>query len=241
MSIKKTLYKQIEKILHPNRYSSDAFVNYLRANGCEVGENTFFFAPLKTTLDERRLDYIKIGSNCCVTQGCQILCHDYSWSVLRRSHDAILPDPGKEVVIGDNVFLGWNTIVLGGVHVGSNVIIGANSVVTHDIPSNMVYAGNPARPVCTLQEYYLKLKEKELDNAFLRAKHIHDMKGRDPLAKEMGWFGVLYLKRDGESESYLRSLGFNGDSIDEVMQTFFHIAPVFPSYEAFLEAARERY
>lgn len=47
-------------------------------------------------------------------------------------------------VIGDNVYVCANAVVIGGVHIGDNVIISAGSVVTKDIPSNSVYAGNPA-------------------------------------------------------------------------------------------------
>ena len=45
-------------------------------------------------------------------------------------------------------------------HKGLNVIIGANSTVTHDIPDNMVYAGTPARALCTLEEYIEKERER---------------------------------------------------------------------------------
>lgn len=241
MKIRILLVSIWNKLLHPNRYNSEVFVNYLKNNGCKIGENTFFYAPLKTTIDDRRLDYITIGNNCSITQGCQILCHDFSWSVLRKSHNEILPDPGQEVVIGDNVFLGWNTIVLGGVHIGSNVIIGANSVVTHDVPDNMVYAGNPARQICTLEEYYIKRKENELVNAFARAKHIHDKTGRDPYSEEMGWFGVLWLERDDKNEEYLRKLGMHGDSIDEVIKAFYAKKPIYEGFEAFLKDARDYY
>ena len=50
---------------------------------------------------------------------------------------------GKEVIIGDNVWLGGNTVVCPGVHIGNNVVIGAGSVVTKDIPDWSVAAGNP--------------------------------------------------------------------------------------------------
>lgn len=53
----------------------------------------------------------------------------------------------KRPVIGDNVTLGANVCIVGGVTVGDNVVIGAGSVVVHDIPSNSVAVGNPARVV----------------------------------------------------------------------------------------------
>ena len=54
-------------------------------------------------------------------------------------------DSKGEIVIGNNVWLGDKVTILAGVHIGDNVIIGANSVVTKDIPSNSMAAGNPAK------------------------------------------------------------------------------------------------
>ena len=55
-----------------------------------------------------------------------------------------------EIKIGNNVWIGDKVTILGGVTIGDNVIIGANSVVTHDVPSNCVVAGCPARIVKTI-------------------------------------------------------------------------------------------
>lgn len=52
-----------------------------------------------------------------------------------------------EVVIGKNVWLGDKVTILPNVHIGDNVVVGANSVVTKDVPSNVVVAGNPAKIV----------------------------------------------------------------------------------------------
>lgn len=59
---------------------------------------------------------------------------------------------GKEVIIGDNVWLGGNTVVCPGVHIGNNVVIGAGSVVTKDIPDWSVAAGNPCRVIRKITE-----------------------------------------------------------------------------------------
>eukprot|EP01069_Polyplicarium_translucidae_P000708 Polyplicarium_translucidae@DN1362_c0_g1_i1.p2 len=56
------------------------------------------------------------------------------------------------IEIGDNVWLGGGTIVLAGVKIGSNSTIGAGSVVTRDIPANVVAAGNPCRVIRTIAD-----------------------------------------------------------------------------------------
>ncbi|MFZ5920176.1 MAG: DapH/DapD/GlmU-related protein [Chloroflexota bacterium] len=56
---------------------------------------------------------------------------------------------GADIRVGDNVWIGANSIILPGVTIGSNSIIGAGSVVTRDIPENSVAAGSPARVIKT--------------------------------------------------------------------------------------------
>ena len=51
----------------------------------------------------------------------------------------------KEISIGNDCFIGAGTMILKGVHIGDNVVVGASSVVTRDLESNAIYAGNPAR------------------------------------------------------------------------------------------------
>ena len=53
----------------------------------------------------------------------------------------------KEVIIEDNVFIGANSIILKGAHIGKNSVIGAGSVVTGKIPENAIAAGNPAKVI----------------------------------------------------------------------------------------------
>ena len=61
------------------------------------------------------------------------------------------------VSIGNNVFIGTGTIVLCNTHIGNNVVVGAGSIVTRDLPDNGVYAGSPARRICSIEEYREKV------------------------------------------------------------------------------------
>ena len=64
------------------------------------------------------------------------------------------------VEIGNNVFIGAGSIVLPGVTIGDNVVIGAGSIVSRNIPTNSVAVGNPAKVICTLDEYIDKQRRK---------------------------------------------------------------------------------
>ena len=113
--------------------------------GMKVGKN---FGRLNgVILDPSHCWLIEIGNNVTIAPRVHILCHDASTKTF-LNYTKI-----GRVTIGDNVFIGAESVVLPGVTVGSNVIIGANSTVTHDVPDNTVVAGSPARVICTLEEY----------------------------------------------------------------------------------------
>ena len=62
------------------------------------------------------------------------------------------------IEVMDNVFIGTGTHILYGVRIGTNVIIGSNSLVNKDVPDNSVYAGVPARYICSFDEYMRKAR-----------------------------------------------------------------------------------
>lgn len=75
---------------------------------------------------------------------------------------------GRKVVIGNDVWVGGNTVINPGVTIGDNVVIGSGSVVTKDIPSGVVAAGNPCRVIRPVTEedgrYWGKLAEEYRKN-----------------------------------------------------------------------------
>lgn len=83
---------------------------------------------------------IKIGND--VRCGANTLLTDTDW----HSDDKRV-GLDKPIIIEDNVWLGYGVKVLKGVRIGKNTLIGANSIVTKDIPSNVIAAGNPCRVI----------------------------------------------------------------------------------------------
>lgn len=106
----------------------------------ETGKN--FFANYNCTLID--VAKIRIGDNCQMAPNVAIYTAGHPvYPVSRNS----AYEYGKEVTIGDNVWLGGNTVVCPGVRIGSNVVIGAGSVVTKDIPDWCIAAGNPCKVI----------------------------------------------------------------------------------------------
>lgn len=102
---------------------------------------------------------IKIGDNVTITRGVVFLNHDGGVALFRDEYPGL--NNYAKIEVGNNVFLGVNSIIMPGVTIGSNVVIGAGSVVTKSIPDNVVAAGVPAKIIKSIEEY----KESALDNA----------------------------------------------------------------------------
>ncbi len=116
--------------------------------GMTVGKN---FGRLNgVILDPSHCWLITIGDNVTLAPRVHILCHDASTKGF-LGYTKI-----GRVTIGNDVFIGAESVVMPGVTIGNRVIVGANSTVTHDVPDNTVVAGSPARVLCSLDEYLSK-------------------------------------------------------------------------------------
>lgn len=121
-------------------------VSQLRARGAKVGENVYIGTR---KIDMGHTFLLEIGNNVTISDA-RILTHDGS-----TKRELGLSRVGR-VVIGDDVFIGADAIVLPNVCIGSKVIVGAGAVVTKDIPDNSVAVGNPARVIGTYDAYMEK-------------------------------------------------------------------------------------
>ncbi len=77
--------------------------------------------------------------------------HEQFRQIITSGHPKSLDLEEREVVISDDVLIGCMSIVLAGVTIGEGAIVGAGSVVTHDVPSYTIVAGNPARVIRELR------------------------------------------------------------------------------------------
>lgn len=108
-------------------------------------------------IPKRESYMISLGDNVWITNGTKLINHDASVEMIRKANNLGWVDRVGKISIGNNVFIGNQCIILPNVTIGSNVIVGAGSVVTKDIPSNSVAAGNPAKVISTLEMYEKKI------------------------------------------------------------------------------------
>lgn len=147
-----------------------------------------------------------------------ILAHDYSYSVCHCIGEL----PRKQCVtkIGSNVFLGMNTIVLMGAHIGDNVIVGAGSVVHGELESNSVYAGNPAKRICGLDEFCKKNLEQVVESAKIYAMQLMKQYHRIPKIDEMGFYAVLFVEKNDKNMKRYFSNSHNQECIKKITKQF---------------------
>lgn len=125
----------------------DTFINqpFYCDYGKQIRVGKRFFANFGfTVLDEA---YVTIGDDCFVGPNVSIYTACHSTDPVQRNTRM---EWAKQVVIGNNVWIGGSVTILAGVTIGDNTTIGAGSVVTRDIPANSIAVGNPARVIKTI-------------------------------------------------------------------------------------------
>lgn len=241
MSLISYLKYILKRKIYPNCYSSERYVEFLREQGAVIGNGTYFYTPEKHPVDESSLPFLEIGCNCRITQDAYILLHDYSYAVLRFTHHEMLRKSGK-VKIGNNVFIGTRATILVNSEIGDNCIIGAGSVVSGKFESNVVIAGNPARVICTIDEYYKKLKVNFEKSAKEFYCSMSEYRKRPLREDEMSWYVSLWKTIDLQArEEMLRKIRIDGDEADLVVADVMKSEPVYESYNEFLASFNHRY
>lgn len=127
----------------------------------EVGEN--FFANYNLTVLDVGL--VRIGNNAQIAPNVSIYTAGHPVHPDSRNSGY---EYGIAITIGNNVWIGGNAVIMPGVTIGDNVVIGAGSIVTRDLPSNVIAAGNPCRVIREItdadRDFYYKDRRFDVDD-----------------------------------------------------------------------------
>ncbi|MBC5581034.1 CatB-related O-acetyltransferase [Anaerofilum sp. BX8] len=157
--------------MFPNEYKTSCFLkNVVKAPNIVIGDYTYYDDDKKPTDFERNNilfnypefgDRLIIGKFCAIASGTKFIMgpanhrtgsvttypfHVFggAWEERTPAHLSQLPFKG-DIVIGNDVWIGRESVILPGVHIGDGSVIGAYSVVTRDVPPYSVAGGNPAQ------------------------------------------------------------------------------------------------
>ena len=149
-------------------------VKYAKKIGVNMGDRIHLYGTIGWGTEPW---IISLGSNVYITNGVRFITHDGGTLLFRDQ----IPDLEitKPIIIGNDVYIGNNVLLLPGVRVGNRVIIGAGAVVTKDIPDNSVAVGIPAKVIKTVDQYLEKAQRESL--------HLGNLKGeeKDKALKEL--------------------------------------------------------
>jgi len=122
------------------KFSEERRNNYLRRQGVKIGRN----CKVHTVSFSTEPYLVTIGDNVRITSGTIFVTHDGAVNVFDREIGGGI---FGEIKIGNNVFIGTNSLILLNTSIGNNCIIGAGSVVRGHFPDDSVIIGNPARVI----------------------------------------------------------------------------------------------
>ena len=130
---------------HINMYSKVKIMCDVEGAQINIGKNTRIHGTCIHAFKK-----IDIGQDCLIAANCQIFDSNGHNSLPdeRRTNNG----EAKEIKIGDNVWIGANSIILPGVSIGSNSIIAAGSVVNKSVPAEHIAGGNPAKLIKRIDE-----------------------------------------------------------------------------------------
>lgn len=145
------LYRIILKIHTLWRSLYDlAYIEICKARGLKVGKDVIFIEAPKFGSEPY---LIEIGDRTKITANCTFINHDGAMYVIRSMEKYADARNFGRIKIGRNCFIGNNCTILPGVEMGDNCILGAGSVLNSSMPPNSVFAGVPAKFICTIEQY----------------------------------------------------------------------------------------
>lgn len=124
-----------------NHFRSHLQLRAVHGGKITIGNNTF----INTNVAITSLESITIGDRVKIANNVVIVDHDHDYQNDMNEYRC------QAVVIGNDVWIGANAVILKGVHIGDHAVIAAGSVVNHDVPENTVAGGIPASELKHIQ------------------------------------------------------------------------------------------
>lgn len=219
----KVIKRFIGKQIYGYKYDQSTYEQYLRDCGIIIGKGLRLFDPRNTIIDTQNPYLVSIGDNVRITSGVKVLTHDYSWSVIAGIYNEILGSVGR-VIIGNNVFVGVNSVILRNTEIGDNVIIGAGSVCAGRLESGYVYAGVPAKKICTIKQYYERNKELQHESCMEILETAKRIGANNDQIKDMlrEYFWIWANREDDileEHEGLMKRTGYGESLIENYYNT----------------------
>lgn len=136
---------------------------YARHIGVKIGNNCFI-----STREWSSEPYlITIGNNVQVTRNVYFHTHGGGHCIRYKHPDF---DVFGKIFVEDWAYIGANSQIMPGVTIGEGALVAAGSVVTKSVDPHTVVGGNPARPICSTEEYYVKNKGFDCQTARIKFK-----------------------------------------------------------------------
>ena len=130
-------------------------------------------------------------------------------------------------------------VILPGTVIGNNTIIGAYAVVSGKLESNSVYAGNPARRICSIEEYIQKREVEQLKEAVDIYRLYYQRFDKVPDKSIFHEYFYLFSSNEQLTELYKSKMKKNGNYEECLLYLKKH-KPQFDSYESFCEYAKSK-
>ena len=139
-------------------------IAYARRVGVTVGQDCWFVGVVRGMFSTEPY-LITFGDRVAMASGVRFITHDGGGYYFRQEFPEI--EVVGRITIGDDVMLGLNAILLPGADIGARSVIGAGSVVSGVLPPDGVYAGVPAKFVCSMDDYRERLLKRAVFVAHL--------------------------------------------------------------------------
>ncbi|MDG6997812.1 MAG: hypothetical protein JRN15_01715 [Nitrososphaerota archaeon] len=145
---------------------NDAFIRRLRKQGAKVGKEVQIVDRFRFLYEPWYANLLELKDGVVISAGVRFVQHDSSYPNIVGN----LPIKFGKIVVGENSYIGVNSVILPGVTIGDHCLIAAGSIVNKNIPSYSIAAGNPARIIGSVndgvEKYKTRIQNKGNNNIY---------------------------------------------------------------------------